>query len=142
MVCLTGRFLRRIAALLVLLLLLSAVQTAFSQPPPRPKQPGDEEAAAACAACCGGTFAMIAGSILAVIIIIVVNIGLLIWVARDAKNRNMDSAVIWMLMVMFTGPLGFVIYLFSRPQGNLIRCDECGNSRLQASRRCPHCGNA
>jgi predicted RNA-binding Zn-ribbon protein involved in translation (DUF1610 family) len=54
----------------------------------------------------------------------------------------MDSAVIWMILVMFTSVLGLIIYIFSRPQGNLIRCPSCNNQRLQASAKCPHCGNA
>lgn len=90
--------------------------------------------AAGCAAC---------GSLILIpIVLIVLNIALLIWVARDAKARGMDSAVIWMLLVMFTGPVGFVIYLLSRPQGNVIQCSHCHNRRLQSSARCPHCGNA
>ena len=102
----------------------------------------DAGGAAACSACCGGTALMIILAVVIPLVIVVLNIVLLIWVARDAKNRNMDSAVVWMLLVMFTGPLGLIIYLFSRPEGNLISCRRCGNSRLQASKRCPHCGNA
>lgn len=75
-------------------------------------------------------------------VIIVLNIALLVWVARDAKARGMDSSVLWMLLVMFTGLVGLIIYLFARPQGNIITCQYCGNKRLQASIRCPHCGNA
>jgi len=74
--------------------------------------------------------------------IIVLDIALLVWVARDAKSRGMDSAVIWMILVMFTSVVGLIIYIFSRPQGNLIRCPSCNNQRLQASAKCPHCGNA
>src|SRR5260221_13376180 len=89
--------------------------------------------AAGCALC--GTFIFIP------IILIVLNIALLIWVARDAKARGMDSAVLWMVLVMFTSVIGLVIYIFSRPQGNLIQCAQCHNLRLQASAKCPHCGN-
>jgi hypothetical protein len=66
---------------------------------------------------------------------------LLVWVARDAKARAMDSSVIWLILVMVTGPIGLILYLFSRPQGNLVQCAPCGNKRLQASAKCPHCGN-
>jgi len=31
----------------------------------------------------------------------------------------MDSAILWMILVMFTGIFGLIIYLFSRPQGNI-----------------------
>ena len=90
--------------------------------------------AAGCALC--GTFIFIP------IIILVLNIALLVWVARDAKARGMDSAVLWMVLVMFTSLLGLIIYIFARPQGNLIRCPNCGNNRMQASVKCPHCGAA
>ncbi len=76
------------------------------------------------------------------IAIIVVNIALVVWVARDAKSRGMDSAVIWIILVMFTSVVGLIIYIFSRPQGNLVRRPQCNNQRLQASAKCPHCGNA
>jgi len=74
--------------------------------------------------------------------IIALNIALLIWVARDAKSRGMDNAVVWMILVMLTGIIGLIIYLFTRPQGNLVPCPQCGNERLQVSAKCPHCGNS
>ncbi len=74
--------------------------------------------------------------------IIALNIALLIWVARDAKSRGMDNAVIWMILVMLTGIIGLIIYLFTRPPGNLVACPHCGNKRLQVSAKCPHCGNS
>jgi hypothetical protein len=87
---------------------------------------------------CGGC-----GALLAIpFILLILNIALLVWVARDAKARGMDSAVLWMVLVMFTSVIGLLIYLFSRPQGNLIRCPYCNNARMVASARCPHCGNA
>jgi hypothetical protein len=76
------------------------------------------------------------------IVVLVLNIALLVWVARDAKARGMDSAVLWMLLVMFTSVLGLVLYLFSRPQGEVAQCSNCRNQRLQASLKCPHCGSA
>ena len=96
------------------------------------QQSGAEEVAA-CAAC--GGFLMIP------VVIFVLNIALLIWVARDAKSRGMDSAVLWMILVMFTSLIGLIIYIFARPQGNLVQCSSCNNRRLQASAKCPHCGN-
>lgn len=90
--------------------------------------------AAGCALCGSLMFIPIA--------IIVLDIAMLVWVARDAKARGMDSAVIWMILVMFTSFLGLILYIFSRPQGNLIQCPSCNNQRLQASAKCPHCGNA
>lgn len=89
-----------------------------------------------------GCFACSGILILIPIAVIALNIALLVWVARDAKSRGMDSAVLWMILVLCTSLLGLVIYLFSRPQGNLAVCARCGNKRLEVSAVCPHCGNA
>lgn len=100
--------------------------------------PNDASGCAACGGCglFGGLLILIPISVL------VLNIALLVWVARDAKARGMDSAVLWMVLVMLTSVVGLIIYILSRPQGNLIRCQSCNNERLQASAKCPHCGNA
>jgi uncharacterized membrane protein YhaH (DUF805 family) len=99
--------------------------------------PSDTETAAGAAGClaCGGF------SLILFIGLIVFNIALLVWVARDAKSRGMDSAVLWMLLVFFTSFLGLIIYLLARPQGQMKTCPHCGNKRLAASAKCPHCGN-
>ena len=65
---------------------------------------------------------------------------MLVWVARDAKARGMDNAILWVLLVFFTSIIGLIIYILSRPQGNLVPCPNCGNQKLQALVRCPHCG--
>ena len=77
----------------------------------------------------------------AALVAFVVNIAILVWVARDAKARGIDNAVAWMLLVFFAGVPGLVIYLLVRPQGNTVCCPSCNNKRLQVSARCPHCGN-
>jgi hypothetical protein len=108
--------------------------------PPRQANPAD--GAAGCAGCgtvCGGTLVLM---ITIPIIILATNIAILVWVARDAKARSMTDSMLWMVLVMFTGLIGLLIYIFSRPQGNLVRCQSCENLRLQASVRCPHCGNS
>ena len=97
--------------------------------------PDDAAAAAGCLGC--GAFMFFI-----VIAAIAINIAILVWVAKDAKNRGMDNAVLWMILVFFTGLIGLLIYVFSRPQGNLIQCASCQNKRLQVSAKCPHCGNA
>jgi len=95
-------------------------------------EPGAGSGLAGCGCC--GTFIFLP------IAFFVISIALLVWVARDAKARGMDSAVLWMLLVFFLNVIGLVIYLFSRPQGNTVPCPNCGNKRLQASVKCPHCG--
>ncbi len=54
----------------------------------------------------------------------------------------MDSPVLWLIVVILTGLIGLIVYLFARPQGNLVPCTHCQKKRLQASAKCPHCGNA
>ena len=76
------------------------------------------------------------------VVIIALNFALLVWVARDAKARGMDSAMLWMILVMVTSVVGLALYIFSRPQGNVVQCSNCHNKRLQASVKCPHCGAA
>ena len=98
----------------------------------------DEEAAAGCAACAAGMGIIITASLAYVVLVI----ALLVWVAKDAKARGMDGSMLWMVLVMLTGPLGLIIYIFSRPTGNLIKCPSCANKRLQSSAKCPQCGNA
>jgi hypothetical protein len=96
----------------------------------------DGSPVAGCAACsgCGGLLLVLWLGLIAL------QIALLVWVARDAKARGMDGAVLWMLLVMFVPLLGLLIYIFARPQGNMIQCPNCNNKRLAASVKCPHCG--
>lgn len=47
------------------------------------------------------------------VILFVLYIKLLIWVYQDAQKRNMDE-VIWLLIVVFTGLIGLIIYLIIR----------------------------
>ena len=100
---------------------------------------GDEAAAAGGCAICGVGLGVM---ILIPVVLFVLNIALLVWVARDAKARGMDSSVMWMLLVFFTSVIGLIIYIFSRTQGELIQCPHCGNMRLRSSAKCPTCGNA
>ncbi|WP_263376048.1 PLDc N-terminal domain-containing protein [Granulicella aggregans] len=83
------------------------------------------------------------GSLIVVpIIFVVVNIALLVWVNKDAKTRGMETPVIWMLLVLFTSFIGLIIYLLSRPKGNLASCPRCGHKKLSMLVKCPHCGAA
>jgi putative component of membrane protein insertase Oxa1/YidC/SpoIIIJ protein YidD len=92
---------------------------------------------AGCAACLAGT----TGLVLLVLAWFGGGIALLVWVVRDAKNRGVESPILWMLLVFVLSLLGLIIYLLSRPGGNLVACEHCGNKKLQYARLCPHCGN-
>lgn len=121
---------------LVILTLNIAFSTAiaFAQ---APGQPSGAQTCAACGTCGAGASMMI----LIPVIFFALNVALLVWVARDAKARGMDSAVLWMALVMFTSIVGLIIYIFARPQGKLEKCSNCGNNRLTGTAKCPYCGN-
>jgi hypothetical protein len=112
-------------------LALFAAGTVFAQDP----NVEDALAAGGCLAC-GGSMMLIP------IIILALNIALLVWVARDSKARGMDNSVIWVILVLFTSVIGLIIYLFTRPPGQLVDCPSCGKKRMDTSAKCPHCGNA
>jgi hypothetical protein len=104
----------------------------------RAQQSAEDAAAgaAACAAC--GAIGLV--GIVVPLAILALNIWLLIWVARDAKSRGMDTPVLWMILVFFTSVIGLVIYLSVRPKGEPVACPHCGNKRLPALATCPTCG--
>jgi len=125
------RNLRVIAFLLILLMQVSSV-VAMGAPP---GGFSDQQAGDACGTACGSFLFMI-------VVIFALNIALLVWVAKDAKNRGMGSAVGWVFLILFTSFIGLIIYLFSRPSGNLVVCEFCRNKKMMAARICPHCGNS
>lgn len=92
------------------------------------------------AAGCAGCFACGVVPMIFLVAIVALHIAILVWVAKDARSRGMDNAVLWMILVILTGLIGLVVYLLARTQGNLIPCPNCHNNRLQVSVRCPHCG--
>ncbi len=53
------------------------------------------------------------GIIIVLIIFWVIAIGLAVWVYKDAKKREMNAAV-WLLIVLLSGCVGFIIYLTVR----------------------------
>lgn len=92
---------------------------------------------AACAACGAG----IGGLTLFLLAWVAAGIAICIWVARDAKNRGMENPLLWVFLVLFLSFIGIIIYLFSRPSGNLVSCQSCRAMKLQPTKNCPHCGN-
>ncbi len=74
------------------------------------------------------------------IVYALVVIFLLAWVAKDARSRGTDGAI-WVIVILLSGVVGFIVYLLARPAGMLTVCPRCANNRLMASRICPHCGD-
>ena len=63
----------------------------------------------------------------------------LIYVFKEAKNRGMESAL-WGIIILITGPIGFIIFECVKTKGKLINCHKCNNKRLETACKCPHCG--
>ncbi|MGQ4874349.1 MAG: PLDc N-terminal domain-containing protein [Promethearchaeia archaeon] len=57
--------------------------------------------------------AAIAGMYIFMIIWFIINILILIWVYKDAKERDM-SPILWVIVVFFCGICGLIIYLIVR----------------------------
>lgn len=148
----SARRIPTLALAFVLLLTLSPLALAQAGRPGQPfppRQPGpvgpigpngpssqnNADAMAGCAAC--GAF----GVIMLVVVggSMVVWILVAIWAAKDAKARGLDNSALWVVLILFTGLIGLIIYLVTRPSGELVLCEECGSKRLSESRRCPHC---
>jgi len=51
--------------------------------------------------------------IIIIVIIYVLAIALAVWVYNDAKKRDMNAAV-WLLIVLLTSFVGYIIYLIVR----------------------------
>ena len=64
-----------------------------------------------------------------------------VWVIKDCRNRSIENGVIWMLLVVPFNCVALLIYLASRPNGTLIRCERCRCWRLPYVGICPHCRN-
>jgi cytochrome bd-type quinol oxidase subunit 2 len=65
-------------------------------------------------------YAVCSSILLLPVLFIVLNIALLVWIARDAKARGMANSALWMLLVFFTNIVGLIIYLFARTRRNLV----------------------
>ena len=70
--------------------------------------------AAGCGTCagCGGAMILIP------IIFFVIGIMYMVWVAKDAKSRGMENAILWMIFAISW--VGLIVYVLVRPKGNLI----------------------
>ncbi|MGB8217957.1 MAG: hypothetical protein WCE94_11720 [Candidatus Methanoperedens sp.] len=74
------------------------------------------------------------------ILLFIVWISIVAWVAGDARKRGAGGTM-WGILTFFLGFLGLLVYLISRPKGNLVSCGFCGKEKLETLNQCPHCKN-
>jgi len=117
--------------MLFLLTFMSGATLAFAQ--------GD--GGQACGALGCGVFAIV--YILIILVVLGGTVALIVfiikWIRRDATARGMPNAdtIKWFGLL---GLLGLLIYVLQRPQGNVMPCPSCGESRMEGLPQCPHCG--
>lgn len=64
-----------------------------------------------------------------------------LWVYNDAKDRNIDSPTIWVVLAVLTGVIGLVVYVVVRnSQKPKWICMQCGVANGSESVHCVHCG--
>jgi hypothetical protein len=73
------------------------------------------------------------------VVFLITSVAMLIWMARDSRNRGMEGIASWIMPILFTNILAFLVYFFSRPQGKLVNCRFCTNCCLDNALSCPHC---
>ena len=54
------------------------------------------------------------------IVCLVVEILIIVWVYKDAKARNMENPALWIILIIFTGIIGLIVYLVIRPKDKVI----------------------
>lgn len=54
-------------------------------------------------------------AIIAAIVGFIIHLIIIIWVAKDATARGVDSVPLWVLLVFFFPLLGLIVYLVVRP---------------------------
>jgi hypothetical protein len=81
------------------------------------------------------------GAIAVFAVLIGINIAILLWVKNDATARGMENPLMWLIIVLFTGFVGLIIYILVRPKGEVAVCASCGKKRMQGLPKCPSCGN-
>lgn len=71
------------------------------------EEDGDDAAPAACAACAAVTFVV-------PLVLLGISIAIALWIYRDAKERGITSAPLWVIIGFLFNILGLVIYLIAR----------------------------
>ena len=88
---------------------------------------------------CGGIELLI---LFGLVGLVAIQVLLAVWIYRDATEREMDSPVLWLIVVLVATVIGLIVYLIVRPDVHLVGCPSCHKRRIAGSATCPHCGNA
>lgn len=95
------------------------------------------------AAACGLIAGVLVFYLVILLVVLAVSITIIViifkYIKKDALARGDNPSKAWFALL---GLLGLLIYILTRPQGNVMPCPSCGQSRMQGLPRCPHCGNA
>ena len=73
------------------------------------------------------------------VVLLITSVAMLIWMAKDSRNRGMEGIASWIMPILFLNVLAFLVYFFSRPRGKLVNCRFCANRCLDNALSCPHC---
>ena len=94
------------------------------------------------AAACGVVGVVLVVYLLILLFILAISITVIViiykFIKKDAIARGDNPGKAWFALL---GLLGLLIYVLTRPQGNVMPCPSCGKSRMQGLPRCPNCGN-
>jgi putative membrane protein insertion efficiency factor len=94
-------------------------------------------AAAAAAGICGASCLVIIVTSLGGLAIVVF---MMLYVLKDGKARGDSNVALWAVLVWLFPLVGFIVYFFARPKGDLVPCGNCKDRRLVSLVKCPHCG--
>lgn len=97
---------------------------------------GKREIATGVGWCLGGCALAIAGSVAW----LAVTVFMMLYVLKDGKARGDSNVALWAILVWLFPIVGFIVYFFARPKGDLAPCPHCKAGRLAILAKCPHCG--
>jgi hypothetical protein len=78
---------------------------------------------------------MIAGSSLFLIFKLIFTF----WIYKATMEKGMPSPPAWSLLALFFPIITLLLYLFNKPEGEMVDCPVCENKKLEILYECPHC---